>query len=237
MKYILNNIGITTIAILFATATCNNTNSTSEETSNSDNTTTEIAPVVEEVNDTVIAQEKRDTVEIKTTMGDITVVLYNETPLHRDNFLKLVNSKFYDGILFHRVIKGFMIQTGDPLSKDGDPNNDGTGGPGYRVPKEFIPGFRHVKGTLAAARDGNPEMASSGSQFYICHAAAPWLDGQYTIFGETIAGLDVVDKIAEVKIGQNDRPVEAIKIISTRHVNAPKAEKGKKAEKASKGSK
>jgi len=221
MKYLLNQIGISALSILLATATCNNTAS---ESSTEEINSTEISAAEPMTSDPVVKPaEKRDTVEIKTSMGDITVVLFNETPQHRDNFLKHVTSHYYDGVLFHRVIANFMIQTGDPLSKDADPNNDGTGGPGYRVPAEFVPGLKHVKGSLAAARDNNPEMASSGSQFYICHVATPWLDGQYTIFGETIKGLDVVDKIAMVQVGMNDRPVKDVKIISTTHVNAAKA--------------
>ena len=161
-------------------------------------------------------------------MGDIVVVLYNETPLHHDNFLKLVNSNFYNGILFHRVIRNFVIQTGDPLSKDADPTNDGMGGPGYLIPAEISPLYRHNKGSLAAARTENPERASSGSQFYICHTAIPSLDGQYTVFGETVKGLDIVDKIAAVPTGMNDRPNAPVKIISMKHINAPKTEaKGK----------
>lgn len=243
MKYLVNQIGISALSILLATATCNNSASSSEN--NDYETAIAAADAAMQAPATPAAAEpeqdkaleKRDTVEIKTSMGDITVVLYNETPQHRDNFLKHVNSGYYDGILFHRVIRNFMIQTGDPLSKDSDPSNDGTGGPGYRVPAEFVPGLKHNKGTLAAARDNNPEMASSGSQFYICHAAAPWLDGQYTIFGETISGLDVVDKIASSKTGMNDRPLEDIKILSTRHVNAPKSAAAAPAGKDKKSSK
>lgn len=105
---------------------------------------------------------------ISTTKGDIKVKLYNETPKHRDNFLKLVNEKFYDGLLFHRVIKDFMIQGGDPQSKNAEPGTMlGNGDVGYRIPAEFHANLFHKKGVLAAARDQNPEMASSGCQFYI----------------------------------------------------------------------
>jgi len=111
-------------------------------------------------------------VQIKTSKGDMTVQLFDETPLHRDNFLKLANEQFYEGTLFHRVINGFMVQGGDPLSKDPSSKGVGTGGPGYTIPAEFVDGLYHVKGYLAAARQGdnvNPEKKSSGSQFYIVH--------------------------------------------------------------------
>ena len=175
---------------------------------------------------TVIAQNsknmdsKETIVLLKTTMGDMKIKLYNETPLHRDNFIKLVNEKFYDGLLFHRVIKNFMIQGGDPESKDAPAGKRlGSCGPGYTIPAEILPQFKHKKGAVAAARLGdqmNPKRASSGSQFYIVHNAngTPHLDGQYTVFGEVIEGLDIIDKIANVKTAPGDRPVEDVKIIS-----------------------
>lgn len=110
--------------------------------------------------------------EITTPQGRMVIRLYDETPLHRDNFKKLVEEGFYDGTTFHRVIAGFMIQGGDPNSRDDDPGNDGLGGPGYTVPAEFAPGLYHKRGAIAAARTGdqvNPERRSSGSQFYIVH--------------------------------------------------------------------
>ena len=229
MKYLLNYIGITALSILLATATCNNSSDAAKVENYTDSSIGALAPEPETQAAPADTMKKdRDSVLIKTNMGDMIVVLYNETPLHHDNFLKLVKSNFYDGILFHRVIRNFMIQTGDPLSKDGDPNNDGMGGPGYLIPAEINPLFRHNKGSLAAARTENPERASSGSQFYICHVATPFLDGQYTVFGETVKGLDIVDKIAAVPTGINDRPNTPVKIISMKHINAPKTEnKGK----------
>ena len=157
--------------------------------------------------------------EIVTTMGVIKVKLYENTPKHRENFAKLVFQKFYDGILFHRVIPGFMIQTGDPLTKN--PENApkfGTGGPGYNVPAEFVPEYTHKKGALAAARRGgavNPYKESSGSQFYIVHDpyACAQLDGEYTVFGETIEGFDVIDKIAAVETNNRDCPLQDVKIL------------------------
>ena len=105
---------------------------------------------------------------ISTDYGDIELQLYDKTPLHRDNFIKLVNEGYYDGTLFHRVIKGFMIQGGDPNSKNAQPGAPlGMGGPGYTIPAEIVPDYIHKRGALAAARTNNPEKASSGSQFYI----------------------------------------------------------------------
>jgi len=240
-------------------------------------------------------------VKIETTAGDITVLLYNATPKHQQNFVKLVNEKYFDGMLFHRVIKDFMIQAGDPDSKTATKGQQlGSGGPGYTIDAEFNPELFHKKGALAAARTGdqmNPEKKSSGSQFYIVQGktytdeelqqmenqmkigpfvplirkyiaenadakavlqscqqsgnqagidslinsiteklkvehpeikeytfskaqkdtyktvgGTPFLDGGYTVFGEVLEGLDVVDKIAQVETDQNDRPVEDVKI-------------------------
>jgi cyclophilin family peptidyl-prolyl cis-trans isomerase len=237
-------------------------------------------------------------VVVSTDLGDIKVKLYNETPLHRDNFLKLAGEGFYDGVLFHRVINHFMIQGGDPDSKGAAPGIQlGRGGPGYTVPAEFVPGLFHKKGALAAARQGdqtNPLKASSSSQFYIVQGKVlrsgeldtiemkmngnirqnifksvltpfqeelnkyrqenneaafnkrvaeiqvradslyssspkftfsdiqrqtymtlggyPMLDGAYTVFGEVVEGLDVLEKIAAVKTDQFDRPVQDIKM-------------------------
>ena len=158
--------------------------------------------------------------DIITTHGTMRVRLYDKTPLHRDNFVKLVSEKYYDGIRFHRVIEGFMIQTGDPYSRDTSMINKwGTGGPDYTVPAEFVDDYHHKKGALAAARKGdlaNPKKASSGSQFYIVHAPenCAHLDGQYSIFGEVVSGLEIIDKIATVDTDRYDRPYEDI-IINT----------------------
>ncbi|MFA5712870.1 MAG: peptidylprolyl isomerase [Bacteroidales bacterium] len=158
--------------------------------------------------------------DIVTNMGTIRIKLYKESPAHRDNFVKLASERFYDGVLFHRVIKGFMIQGGDPLTKD--PNNEsafGTGGPGYTVPAEILPQFKHKKGALAAARRGdaaNPHKESSGSQFYIVEnpVACAQLDGDYSIFGETVEGFDIIDKIASVATNHRDKPIEDVVIES-----------------------
>ena len=157
---------------------------------------------------------------IKTTDGTMTVKLYAETPLHRDNFVKLAKSGFYDGLLFHRIIKGFMIQGGDPFTRDSAKIAQyGTGGPGYTIPAEIVAGKTHKKGALAAARRGdqvNPAKESSGSQFYIVQDAegCSHLDGEYTIFGEVVTGLDVIDKIASERTDFRDRPVRKVQIIS-----------------------
>lgn len=158
--------------------------------------------------------------DINTNVGTIRIKLYKETPKHRDNFVKLASERFYDNILFHRVINGFMIQAGDPLTKDTvNAARFGTGGPGYTIQAEINPKFKHKKGAMAAARRGdagNPNRESSGSQFYLVQdaAACSQLDGQYTIFGETISGINVIDQIASMPTDRNDRPVSEVKIIS-----------------------
>ena len=185
---------------------------------------------------TAQAQEKETLVLIKTTKGDITVKLYNDTPLHRDNFIKLINEGWYNNSPFHRVINNFMIQGGH--------NENGSVDPGYTIPAEFRANHIHKKGALAAARQGdqvNPKKASSGCQFYIVQGnvlteahiemytqrygltftpeqveayttvgGTPHLDGEYTVFGEVVEGLEVIDAIAKVKTGYMDVPVEPV---------------------------
>ena len=159
---------------------------------------------------------------IQTTHGTMTVRLYSDTPLHRDNFVKLAKSGFYDGLLFHRIIPGFMIQGGDPYTRDSTKIAQyGSGGPGYTVPAEIVAGRTHKKGALAAARRGdpvNPAKESSGSQFYIVQDAdgCRHLDGEYTVFGEVVEGLDVVDKIAAEQTDMRDRPLNRVAILSVR---------------------
>lgn len=256
-------------------------------------------PVEQTMNPDLINTTK---VVLTTSFGDIVVALYNETPQHRDNFIKLVKNGTYDGVLFHRVIKDFMVQTGDPDSKNAASDSQlGAGGPGYDLPAEIVyPKYFHKRGVLAAAREGdqvNPERKSSGSQFYIVMGrrfseyqlgvmadrlasqskasifkelamgrmaevntllaqgdtlavaaiekelqkrteeiynqhpvqftqeqiqaystigGSPHLDGQYTVFGEVISGMDVVDKIQNVTTAEHDRPVDDVKIVSAR---------------------
>lgn len=162
--------------------------------------------------------------DIVTSKGTMRIKLYSLTPKHRDNFVKLVNEKYYDGVRFHRVIEGFMIQTGDPYSRDtAKVDLWGQGGPDYTVPAEFVNQYWHKKGAIAAARKGdlaNPKKASSGSQFYIVHDenACLHLDGQYSIFGEVIDGLEVIDRIATAETDYYDRPMEDVLIESIRPV-------------------
>lgn len=169
---------------------------------------------------TISELSEEPVLDIITNLGTMTVKLYSGTPKHRDNFVKLALSGFYNGVLFHRVINGFMIQAGDPLSKDEAQKAAwGTGGPGYTVPAEFVKEYRHKKGALAAARRGdaaNPYKESSGSQFYIVQdeRACAQLDGAYTVFGEVIEGLPVIDKIASVQTDGRDRPVNPVKIVT-----------------------
>ena len=198
----------------------------------------------------------RPEVLIETTMGKIRVALYNETPLHRDNFLKLIREHhFYDSLLFHRVIPDFMIQAGDPWSKNAKKGEElGEHSLDYNIPAEIrLPGIYHKRGALAAAREPdnvNPKHESSSSQFYIVYGkkqsekaiarqqhrldsvfndsikmtpemieqyttvgGTPHLDGGYTVFGEVIEGMDVVDKIQRVERDKNDRPIEDVRII------------------------
>jgi peptidyl-prolyl cis-trans isomerase B (cyclophilin B) len=189
-------------------------------------------------------QKGESKVKISTEYGDMIFKLYDFTPKHKENFLKLVQEGFYDDLLFHRVINGFMIQGGDPDSKNATATaNLGSGGPGYLIDAEI--GAPHFKGTLAAARTGagNPEMKSSGSQFYIVQGrpqdaqtlnavetrgkfkynpaqvkkyeeigGTPMLDNQYTVFGEIISGMEVIDKIAAIQTGAADRPLADVKM-------------------------
>jgi len=165
--------------------------------------------------------------DIVTNMGTIRVKLYKDTPRHRDNFEKLALSGYYDSLLFHRVINGFMIQGGDPFTKDTTlVDRYGEGGPAYTIPAEMRdslgqPLHRHKKGALAAARRGdlaNPFKESSGSQFYLVQDPdnCIHLDGEYTVFGETVAGFNVIDKIASVPTDRRDRPLNEVKIVKIR---------------------
>ena len=161
--------------------------------------------------------KKEDVVTIHTEFGDIIVILYNDTPEHKKNFLELAKGGYYDGTTFHRVMDGFMIQGGDPNSKDEDITNDGMGGPGFTIDAEFNPQLTHIKGALAAARQPdpvNPEKASSGSQFYVVEGdnGAHQLDGDYTVFGQTISGLDVIEEMALQPVAIGHRPVTDIKM-------------------------
>ena len=197
-----------------------------------------------------VSKDKVYYVKIETSYGNMVVKLYNETPLHRDNFLKLVKEGTYNGVLFHRVINQFMIQGGDPNSCNAKPGQMlGDGDLGYTIPAEFVPGLYHKKGALAAARQAdqvNPEKRSSSCQFYIVQGnkwdaerlkmveqrsgrkyskeqaevyatlgGTPFLDGDYTVFGEVVEGMDVIDKIAAVQCGPMDRPLEDVKMKMT----------------------
>lgn len=155
-------------------------------------------------------QSGKDQVVIVTTSyGQMTIMLYDQTPKHKANFLKLAEEGFYTGTGFHRVIKGFMIQAGDPNSKEGgEADKMGQGGPGYTLDAEFVKAYTHARGALAAARQGdqvNPKKASSGSQFYIVQNpdACKHLNGSYTVFGQVIGGMDVIDKIANAPVDRS----------------------------------
>lgn len=159
-------------------------------------------------------EPKKTKVLISTSMGDITIELFDDkTPKHAANFIKLANEDFYVGTTFHRVIPQFMIQGGDPNSKDDDRMNDGMGGPEYRIDAEI--GMTHERGVIAAARQGdqvNPEKKSNGSQFYITVVKTPFLDGQYSVFGKVLNGMEVADKIVAVPKDPRDNPFEKVTI-------------------------
>lgn len=148
---------------------------------------------------------------VETTEGTISLEFYPEkAPIHVFNFITRAESGFYNGSTFHRVIEGFMIQGGDPFSKDNNPNNDGQGGPIANIPHEFND-IKHVPGILSMARISNVN-AGAGSQFFIMHGTSPNLDGQYTAFGKVTEGMDVVNKIATTKKNNRDRPLKDITI-------------------------
>ncbi|HEX6846161.1 MAG TPA: peptidylprolyl isomerase [Chitinophagaceae bacterium] len=211
---------------------------------------------------TIKKKDRKRDVLMQTTMGDIVIRLSDSTPLHRDNFLKLVKVGFYDSLLFHRVIKDFMIQGGDPESKRAAAGKPlGNGGPGYTVPAEFRKTLFHKKGVIAAARTGdniNPAKASSGSQFYLAQGKVftdagldsverfrlngrkipaeqravyktiggiPHLDQGYTVYGEVVKGLEVVDKIASVQTSRaqdRDRPLQDVRIVKANLIKRKK---------------
>lgn len=218
---------------------------------------------------TIKKKDRKRDVLMQTTIGDIVIRLSDSTPLHRDNFLKLVKVGFYDSLLFHRVMNAFMIQGGDPNSKTAAAGVPlGNGGPGYTVPAEFRTTLFHKKGVIAAARTGdnvNPQKASSGSQFYIVQGktftdagldsletfrlngrkipaaqreayktvgGTPHLDQGYTVYGEVVKGLDVIDKIAATETIKNpnrnpqvagDRPVQDVRIIKAKLIKRKKS--------------
>lgn len=196
-----------------------------------------------------IEKKRGAIVEMETNYGKVRFLLYEETPMHKENFIKLVESEFYNGLLFHRVIKKFMIQGGDPKSREAKPGQIlGEGSLDYTIPPEFNPELFHKRGALCAARwgdDVNPKKESSSCQFYIVQGrvfsneeldrmeangvgkfspeqrkvyttigGAPHLDGNYTVFGEVIEGMDVVDKISMVRCDKHDRPEKDVVILS-----------------------
>lgn len=147
---------------------------------------------------------------IETRFGEVEIAFFPEVaPNHVDNFIKLSKKGFYDGTIFHRVIPGFMVQGGDPNTRSPDRSKHGMGGPGYTLKAEFNE-RPHKRGTLSMARSANPD--SAGSQFFICVADTPWLDGQYTVFGEVASGMEVVDKIVSQPRDQGDNPLERIEM-------------------------
>src|SRR6478735_439305 len=167
--------------------------------------------------DTAAMSEQKEVAVIKTSEGEMVAEFWPDVaPKTVENFKKLAQSGFYDGTAFHRVIKGFMIQGGDPLTKDDSKQSMwGTGGPGWKVPAEFNE-KSHVRGVLSAARSQDPN--SAGSQFLICHDKATFLDRQYTAFGKLIKGDEVLEKINSTQTGSQDRPVKKITMTSVKIV-------------------
>ena len=163
--------------------------------------------------------EKEVVMVVETTMGTVEFKLYNETPLHRDNFIRLAEEHYFDSLLFHRVIDGFVIQGGDPLSKHAEPGQFlGDGEPDYRVPAEIRvdQGIITEKGSVLAAREGddvNPERESCASQYCFMMRPCPHLDGAYTVFGEVTEGMDVLEAIQKVATDENDRPLEDVRML------------------------
>lgn len=177
------------MALLVAVTGCNNTQQGEEKGSKSTTLDEEDVPESKEK----IKVENNKIAVIETDKGTIKFSFYpDEAPKTVENFVKLANEGFYDGCKFHRVVAGFVIQGGDPNSKDDDPTNDGQGGPGYTIVAEFSD-LKHEEGTVAMARKSEPN--SGGSQFYICLEAQPNLNGQYTVFGQVTEGLNVIQKI------------------------------------------
>lgn len=249
-KPLFLSVGMLFLFTLASSSGCNNAQKAPGDGANASsetlNNTEETQPIMEVQNTKV---------KIITAYGTMVAELYNSTPLHRDNFIKHAESGFYNDLLFHRVIKGFMIQGGDPDSRGAEPNMRlGMGGPGYTIEAEMIDSLVHTKGALAAARQGdqgNPQRRSSGSQFYIVQGApvppqmllgieascnstrpdssvhfhyseaqiekyqtlggTPHLDGQYTVFGQIVEGLEIIDAIGAVQTARGDRPLEDVK--------------------------
>ena len=156
-------------------------------------------------------------IEISTNFGSMYMWLYKSTPKHRENFLKLAKESYFDSTTFHRIIRNFVIQGGDPNSKDSIKTNDGNGGPDYTIPLELHDSIKHIRGAVGAAREGddvNPSKASNGSQFYICMSATQTqhLNNNYTVFGFIMKGMDVADKIVVQSKDANNRPINDIKM-------------------------
>ena len=189
------------VLLSFAAAGCSSKQSSSSQSKGGQGAAPPAAPQTTEAakkQDSTPKAGKHLYAVIETNRGKIVFEMFpDKAPKTVENFIKLADAGFYNGVKWHRVVPGFVIQGGDPNSKDNDPNNDGMGGPGYTIPAEFND-MHHEKGTVAMARSQDPD--SAGSQFYICLTPQPQLDGQYTVFGQVTEGLDVIDAIQQYDV-------------------------------------
>ncbi|MBT3412795.1 MAG: peptidylprolyl isomerase [Candidatus Jacksonbacteria bacterium] len=199
MKYVIFSFIILTTASMFTGCTKD-----SDQQAQNDTDQNVAGEHIEQATQPLMAQ-------FETSEGAIVFELFEEkAPVTVANFVKLAESGFYDGVRFHRVIKDFMIQTGDPNSKDDDWSNDGTGGPGYTFEDEFSPDDSLIKGSLAMANAG---PNTNGSQFFVVTAAStPWLNGKHTLFGKVVEGMDIVEAIENVSVNAQDHPLEDVTI-------------------------
>jgi cyclophilin family peptidyl-prolyl cis-trans isomerase len=196
------------LAVVLIIIACKKENNTPEEVI----TTSTTATTATTSTTGAVLDTPEKVIEIKTPFGTMYMWLYKETPLHRANFLALADSGYFDSTTFHRCVTDFVIQGGDPNSKDADSTNDGEGGPSYTIPAEIK--LKHTYGAVGAARDDNPDKASSGSQFYIVlpKKGTSFLNGEYTVFGKILKGMEVAEQIVAQPKNAKDRPYTNIRM-------------------------
>ncbi len=238
---VLTSLALILVLLVGLTVACGSEEEAKEEVKKE--AKPEVAKEEVAAKDTAKKEAPKEAVEVdevailQTNHGNIVLEFFPDiAPGHVKNFKKLAKKGFYDGTTFHRVIKNFMIQGGDPLSKDDNPDNDGTGDPGYRIKAEFSD-RKHLKGTLSMARGQDPN--SAGCQFFICLDAQPFLDGKYTVFGQVLEGIEVVEAIGNVKVkanrmGEQSVPVEPVVTKKVTIMAREKFEEAKKAKEKAK---